>query len=367
MLGRIIRDLVPTGDNNRNSEGAFITLKDGRILFIFSRYGAGGADDGALANLYGMISTDNGESFGDPYPILYAADFGADNLMSTSLLRMQNGDIGLFFLMKTDVEHCRLFLTRSADEGATWSEPVLCTDPRGYFVVNNDRVIRTATGRLLAPAARHPLTCKINEAGKKVFDTLYPGLFTLFASDDDGDTWRKITDDTPMPPARGITSGAQEPGLLPLEDGRIWCYIRNDSGRQYECWSNDDGTTWSEPTPSPFTSPVSPMCTKRLSTGEILVVWNPIPLYNGRSQFAGGVWTGGRTPLAIAISRDDGKTFTDYQAAEDDPDHGYCYTAIHEAPDGNILLAYCAGGPEDGGTLNKLRIKKIDRSELMAL
>ena len=367
MLGRTICDLVPTGDNNRNSEGAFYTLKDGRILFVYSRYGAGGADDGAYADLYGMISTDQGETFGPPSPVLRASQYGVENIMSVSFLPMQNGDIGLFFLMKSETEHCRLFLVRSADQGQSWSEPVLCTDPRGYFVVNNDRVIRTPSGRILVPASHHPLICRINQEGKKVFDTFFPGLLTVFASDDDGITWQKITDDTPLPPARGITSGAQEPGMLVLNDGRIWCYIRNDSGTQYECWSNDDGASWTTPAPSPFTSPVSPMCTKRLSTGEILAVWNPIPLYNGRSQFAGGVWTGGRTPLAVAISRDDGASFTPYATVEEEPDHGYCYTAIHETPDGGILLAYCAGGPTDGGTLNKLRIQKLTRNEIAAL
>ena len=31
--GRIILDLPPTEDNNRNSEGAFIHLRDGKRLF----------------------------------------------------------------------------------------------------------------------------------------------------------------------------------------------------------------------------------------------------------------------------------------------------------------------------------------------
>ena len=68
--GRIILDLPPTEDNNRNSEGAFIQLRDGKLLFAWSRYGAGGRSDWAAADIYGMISADEGESFSQPFPIL---------------------------------------------------------------------------------------------------------------------------------------------------------------------------------------------------------------------------------------------------------------------------------------------------------
>ena len=44
-------------------------------------------------------------------------------------------------------------------------------------------------------------------------------------------------------------------------------------------------------------------------------------------------------------------------------DHGYCYCAIHFTKDA-MLLAYCAGGPEDGSCLAKTRIRRIPRSQL---
>ena len=48
---------------------------------------------------------------------------------------------------------------------------------------------------------------------------------------------------------------------------------------------------------------------------------------------------------------------------EEDEDHGYCYCAIHFTKDA-MLLAYCAGGPEDGSCLAKTRIRRIPRSQL---
>ena len=37
MFGKFICDLAPTPENRRNSEGCFLTLKDGRILFVYTR------------------------------------------------------------------------------------------------------------------------------------------------------------------------------------------------------------------------------------------------------------------------------------------------------------------------------------------
>ena len=359
MTSKIIRDLPPTAENNRNSEGAFIDLKDGGILFAYSRYGNQGDSDGAAADIYGMLSSDNGESFGDPFLMFTHQDVQADNVMSVSFLPMTNGDIGLFCLHKNDADQCRLYLSRSAGDVKTWSTPILCTPEEGYYVVNNDRIIRTSTGRLLAPAAYHPATTRINENGKKELAGIAPGILIIYASDDDGLTWYRIAEDMTIPVSGGCTSGVNEPGLLQLTDGRLWCYIRTNAGRQYETFSEDDGKTWGPLLPSWFTSPCSPLSTKRLHDGSILAVWNPIPTYNGRSEHPGGVWTGARTPLVYAFSTDEGKSWSDPVAIETDENSGYCYVAIHEVTDGGILLAYCAGGPVDGSTLNRLRIRKL--------
>lgn len=363
MISKIVRDIPPTAANNRNSEGAFIDLKDGRILFAYSRYGNQGDSDGAAADIYGMISSDNGESFEDPFLMFTHQDVQADNVMSVSFLPMTNGDIGLFCLHKYDADQCRLYLSRSADDVKTWSTPILCTPEEGYYVVNNDRIIRTATGRLLAPAAYHEATTRIDENGKKELTGIAPGVLFIYASDDDGCTWYKLADNMTLPVSGGCTSGVQEPGLLQLTDGRLWCYIRTNAGRQYETFSEDDGKTWSPLVPSWFTSPCSPLSTKHLRDGRILAVWNPIPVYNGRSERPGGVWTGARTPLVYAISTDEGKNWSEPIAIETDENSGYCYVAIHEAADGGILLAYCAGGPIDGSTLNRLRIRKLFLNE----
>ena len=150
MNSKIIRDFAPTKDNNRNSEGAFITLKNGNIMFAYSRYGGYGDDDGAAADIYASISADGGESFGEPYPLITHTEMNADNIMSASFMRMPNGDIGLFFLVKTEIVNCLSYLIRSSDEGKTWSKPrFICKGfPTHLQLFGKDKLIMTYTYRL---------------------------------------------------------------------------------------------------------------------------------------------------------------------------------------------------------------------------
>lgn len=153
---------LKAGDNNsRNGEGAFIRLRDGRILYAFTEYTGDGWLDHCAANIAGIFSCDEGETW-QGRSILQSADEGAANFMSVSLQRMENDDVGMFYLRK-DMEtgSCKLYLVRSSDEGKTWSSPTCCNEEEGYFVVNNDRVIRLQNGRLLVPFAQHPILKKI--------------------------------------------------------------------------------------------------------------------------------------------------------------------------------------------------------------
>ena len=364
MLGKHICDIAPSQTNNRNSEGSFITLKNGDILFVYTRYRGNGHDDECTADLYGMLSKDEGETFSDPFLVFSCEDVGADNIMSVSLMRMANGDIGLFYLQKHNAEiYCLPYLARSSDEGKTWSSHIKCVKDEGYYVLNNDRVIRLENGRLLMPLAKHPTRHLPN--GKATFGE---GVIYILASDDDGRTWQHLVEKIELPVkvwndhAIGNAwscSSAMEPGMVQLKNGMIWCYIRTTLGRQYEMFSTDNGQTWTVPAPSRFTSPSSPLCAKRLSDDRLLVAWNPIPKYHGSLNVVDGVWTDDRKQLTLTVLDEEAKRFLFSETMEYDEGSGYCYTAIHETKNGDILLAYCAGGKGDKNCLSRLRVRKI--------
>lgn len=71
-------------------------------------------------------------------------------------------------------------------------------------------------------------------------------------------------------------------------------------------------------------------------TNDLLLVWNN----NGAT--GPGYFKGQRSPLTVAISRDEGKTWRHLQNLEDDPEGTFCYTAIHFDYD-HVLLAYSRG------------------------
>lgn len=116
------------------------------------------------------------------------------------------------------------------------------------------------------------------------------------------------------------TSGSvtQEPGVVELKDGAIMMFIRASGGIQQLSYSKDKGETWSHIKPSEIKSPVAPASITRIpSSGDLLLAWNN----NGIDQK--------RTPLSIAISRDEGITWENIKNIENDPNGSFCYTAIH--------------------------------------
>ncbi len=122
-------------------------------------------------------------------------------------------------------------------------------------------------------------------------------LFSYY-SDDNGRTWKAGRE--VQNPDNIIT---QEPGLIELANGNIMMFIRTDAGFQYISFSSDKGETWSPAERSDIRSPLSPASIERISfTGDLLMVWNN----NGGED---PVMKGKRTPLTVAISKDEGKTW----------------------------------------------------------
>jgi len=325
-------ELPPGKGNPRNSEGAFVTLRDGRILFVYSHYTAGSGGDHDPAHLAGRYSSDDGRTWTREGRVIVPNE-GGMNVMSVSLLRLQSGDIALFYLLKNSEEDCRPVMRLSQDEGETWGAQVMCiTDEVGYYVLNNDRVIQLGNGRLLVPVAQHA----VKGAGKGLD---YAGTILSYLSDDNGKSWRRSRTVQQLFDPRGTRVTAQEPGVVELKDGRVMMLIRTYSGCQYHAFSPDGGDTWSKAEASPVASQISPASVKRLlATGDLLLAWNDrVPSI---SDSRGKWW---RVPLTLALSKDEGRTWRNVRALEGNPDGHFCYIAIHPVKEA-VLLAYCAKG-----------------------
>lgn len=367
MDNDIVLQLDHGPDNPRNSEGSFVTLADGRVLFAYTRYYGADWADHATAQVCGRFSRDGGQTWSAEDTVLVENE-GRQNVMSVSLLRLQDGRIGLWYLRKNSLRDCQAWMRTSADEGQTWSRPRRCIPAPGYFVVNNDRVIQLKSGRLILPAGFHRNRYAVSPRSKHYYASLDGrALILFFLSDDGGKSWRESQDWWAMPVRS--SPGLQEPGVVALKDGRLYAWCRTGAGCQYEMVSADDGETWSPPQPSAFLAPASPLSMKRIPrTGDLLAIWNDYsgavaPAPPGGGDFKRPSW--GRTPLVAAVSQDEGRTWGRHLLLESDPDRGFCYVAIHFIDDA-VLLGYCCGGGEKGVVLQDTCLRRIDINGLYA-
>ena len=71
--------------NTRNSEGAIVELKDGRLLMAYTHFYAGGSDY-AAGDIRGKLSEDGGATWSEPF------------LIEPNTARCNNGRLALFRL-----------------------------------------------------------------------------------------------------------------------------------------------------------------------------------------------------------------------------------------------------------------------------
>ncbi len=366
--------MLPRSENNmRNGEGSFLRLRDGRILYAYTKYYGEGYDDSHEAYIAACYSSDEGETWVDGGVFFEKAE-DDNNVMSVSFLRMQNGDLGFFYVQKKMIDGylvCRPVFRRSSDEGKTFSEPLNIIES-GYNVLINDRVTRLRSGRIILTTASYG-NCTYKD---DVHNLETPGTLEIYYSDDDGRSFKK----SPCrlsPPIKNWV-GLTESGIFELPDGRLWLYTRTGYGYQYQSFSSDGGITWTQIEPNyKLTSSSSPMLVR--SVGKYtLAILNPMP-WSGTFAIA-SVWgvTRDRTPFVMAIDLVGGESLVSPDFSnrcgefmpfikhccyiEDDRNETYCYPSLIEVEDGILVAYYHSNG--SGAELSSGKITKITFEEL---
>lgn len=333
--------IQPAPGAPRNSEGDIIRLPDDSLALVYTKF-TGGSHDASSASLAIRTSQDEGVTWSADRILL--ENEGSANVMSVSLLAGQDDSTFLFYLRKDGhMTSCALFMRRFYDNLQTLSDPIQVTTTPGYHVVNNARVIRLKSGRILVPAALH----NDNPADKSHYQPA--AAMVVYRSDDDGRTWQK--DAMPIPTRAQRKLVLQEPGLVELPDGSLLMYIRTAHGSQFQSRSTDQGLTWTAPVPMPLESPLSPATIKLVpDTRTLMAVWND---HSGRWLRTGE----DRTPFCIAFSHDGGHTWSPSELLIGDLGGWYCYTSI-TFTDTKALLTHSAGRGRAGG-LNQLNITEL--------
>ncbi len=194
-----------------------------------------------------------------------------------------------------------LYLLRSDDGGETWTDAQIFDDEPGMMV--RHRPVQLSSGRLLVPAYD---------------EKSWQGL--TYLTDDDGNTWERSG-------WMAASAGCIQPAVIERDDGTLHALLRSDGtvSHAWECDSSDGGETWSACEPSELPNPNSGADMIRLRSGETIACFNDSP--------------NRRTPLTLALSEDEGRTWVARRDVENEPGE-YSYPTLMEGDDGSVHLVY---------------------------
>lgn len=148
------------------------------------------------------------------------------------------------------------YVTRSTDDGRTWSEPVPLHQEWTGEIRN---IIQLDSGRLVLSSMK-----MLNHPGRHA-------VLTYF-SDDDGQTWKpsNIIDLG----GTGHHGGVTEATIAQLKNGSVLMLLRTNWQQFWRAISHDGGASWREIGPSGIDASSAPGLLTRLKSGRLLLTWN---------------------------------------------------------------------------------------------
>lgn len=235
--------LLRPGDYNSTNYRipAVITARNGDVVAVTDKRKYNNGDLPEDIDIVCNVSSDGGHTWTEPYTMAYGTGYGQGfGDCALALTNDENGIIAAFvggpgFWGSTPTNPLRMYISRSNDNGMTWTEPedithqiygAECDDPErkdwlgGFFGSGNG--LLTSTGRIMFVVAMRENDSKEAVCNHAVY------------SDDNGLTWK----------VSGRASvGGDEAKVTELVDGRILMSIRHGGNRWYNI-SEDGGQTW---------------------------------------------------------------------------------------------------------------------------
>jgi predicted neuraminidase len=218
----------------------------------------------------------------------------------------RKGRVWIFYVTKENDRRpqwaqCPLKCRVSTDGGRTFGPERMLHQELGWM--DRNKPIYLANGYLLLP----------------IYDER-DWTSLMFISPDDGATW--------FPSQRNVgTGGNIQPTVVQLSDGSLLALMRTGSNhhRLWKSVSHDDGRTWTPPEETELPNPNSACDLVRLSNGHLVLAFNDSTM--------------GRTPLTVALSTDEGRSWPRRRNLETARGE-YFYPAIIRTRDGMIHVTY---------------------------
>ena len=295
-------------------------LDDGRWMLAYNDH-FGGVDDESPSHIRYLLSDDDGATWSKPHMLVEQGEH--QNVFGPALLRLHDGRYGLTYGAFDDWKSQHMYFCYADDPLGAWSKPVRITDRPGVHGNAGQRLLQLKSGRLIQPGGWAP-----SETPQR--GIAHEGI--VWRSDDGGATWQ-ASDHNIKLPKRGV----MEPVIVELRDGQLLMFMRNQLGVIYRTLSSDEGQTWSEPEPTQLQTPESCCFLTRIEpTGDLAVIWNHSEYDPQHVQF------GLRRPLSVAISQDEGESWS--QPVDLETDGAYTYAMpVAGFTDRWAMFAYYVG------------------------
>ncbi len=291
-------ELIPTAGDAYSHTSSIMALPDGALLvawgsgsrelgsdtrIVMARRGTGAAEWDSP-----VVVADKAE-FADANCVLYQDDLGRLRLLHSEMFGEQ-------FCTSSVVEQT------SDDGGVTWTAPraaisAICTLLR-------NKPIELRDGRWLLPA---------------YVEATYESQF--FVSFNRGDDWLPLS-----APQLTLQYGNLQPAVVQRTDGSLFALMRSSGGAgfSWQAMSLAGFQWWFAPLEA-LPNPGSGLDMIRLSSGHYIVAYN-----DSASQ---------RSPLSVALSADEGRTWSRGRVIDDAPGQ-VSYPSLAEGPDGTIHCSY---------------------------
>lgn len=221
------------------------------------------------------------------------------------LFRTAKGTLWLWYKAGPSPMTWTGYARTSADHGATWTKPEML--PAGFYGPVRAKPIQLSDGTILAGTSVESHRC-----------------WTPFTdrSTDDGKTWLR-SNAYPLPGK----FGAIQPTLFAgQESNTVVSLMRSrDPRKVLRSVSTDGGKTFTPAEPTELFNPSAGIDAVRTATGNVFLIYNPTAV--------------ARTPISLARSADDGKSWTRVADLETEPGE-YSYPAMVETSDGRLAITY---------------------------
>ena len=304
---------------------AIITAKDGSLVIATDKRKFNESDLPQDIDIVCNRSTDGGHTWSEPYTI--ALGTGYNHGFGDCALAWSNDDNGLIAAFvggvglwnSTPSNPIRSYISKSYDNGQTWTEPEdithyifgdNCVVPEhqtwraSFFGSGNG--LRTSTGRIMFVAA-------IREGSAQSLNN-----YAVY-SDDNGVTWQ----------VSGRASvGGDEAKVTELVDGRILMSIRHGGNRWYNI-SEDGGETW-QPTTSTWYDITAPAC-----NGDLIRYTSENQGHDRNRLLHSVPYGNNREKVTVYVSYDEGET---WPVSKCIVPYSSAYSSLCVLPDGTIGL-----------------------------